>query len=297
MPELPEVCAYIEALRPRILGQPLLAARIAGPSLLRTFEPPLQSLRGLRAVRLHRLGKRIALEMERDHWLVLHLMVAGRLHWRQSPGAKIPAKRGLAALDFPSGTLLITEAGSRRRASLHAVRGKRAADALHRHGLEVLEASPGEFRSAMLRRNRTLKRALTDPAVCSGIGNAYSDEILHRARLSPVALTRSLGEDRLERLYNAARHVLSEWTRRLCSEARERFPARVSAFRDGMAVHGRYGQPCPRCGAPVQRVRYASRETNYCAACQTGGRLLRDRALSRLLRANWPRKLADLPDA
>lgn len=294
MPELPDVCAYIEALGPRVVGQPLHGIRIAGPSLLRTVEPPLERFAGMRVTRLHRLGKRIALEMEQEHWLVVHLMVAGRLHWRQRPGAKIPRRRGLAALDFPKGTLLLTEAGTKRRASLHAVVGRQAADALHRHGLEVLQASLEEFRAAIVARNRTLKRALTDPSICSGIGNAYSDEILHRARLSPLALTRSLGAESVERLYSAARSVLQEWTRRLCAEARERFPERVTAFREGMAVHGRFRQPCPVCGAPVQRIRHASSEVNYCARCQTGGKLLRDRALSRLLRSDWPRSLDDL---
>lgn len=295
MPELPDICAYIEALGRRVAGRRLDRCRIAAPSLLRTVDPPLERFAGRRVLRLHRLGKRIALEFEREHWLVIHLMVAGRLYWRKRQPATLRAKRVLAALDFSHGTLLLTEAGSRRRATLHAVVGRKAADALHRHGLEVMEASLAEFRAAILAQNRTLKRALTDPSICSGIGNAYSDEILHCAKLSPLALTRNLDEAEIERLYRATRAVLTEWTERLCAEARERFPVRVSAFREGMAVHGRFRKPCPDCGAPVQRIRRASSEVNYCARCQTGGRLLRDRSLSLLLRADWPRSIDDLP--
>ena len=249
-----------------------------------------------RVLQFLRLGKRIALGLEGDYWLVLHLMIAGRLHWREQPDAKLPGRRGLAAFDFPHGTLLLTEAGSKRRASLHVARGRTALAALHRGGLEVLDATVGEFRDAMLRGNRTLKRALTDPSVCSGIGNAYSDEILHRARLSPVTLTSRLSEAELDRLFAAARAVLEEWTQRLSKDVREHFPEKVTAFREGMAVHGRYGQPCPDCAAPVQRIRYAANETNYCARCQTGGKLLKDRALSRLLRSDWPRSLDELSD-
>lgn len=297
LPELPDIEAYIEALRPRTKGQRLLGIRIASPLLLRTVEPAPETCCDRQVRRFRRLGKRIAIGLEDDYWLVLHLMIAGRLHWRDQPAAKLPAKRGLAAFDFPNGTLLLTEAGSKRRASLHVARGSETLDALHRGGLEVLEASPPEFADAMRRRNRTLKRALTDPSICSGIGNAYSDEILHRARLSPVALTQSLDEAEIERLREATRAVLTEWKERLCGEARERFPDKVTAFRDGMAVHGRYRQACPDCGAPVQRIRYAANETNYCARCQTGGKLLKDRALSRLLRSDWPRSLDELSDA
>ena len=297
VPELPDIAAYIEALRPRVKGRRLRAIRIASPLLLRTVEPAPETCRDKRVQRFRRLGKRIAIGLEGDYWLVLHLMIAGRLHWRDQPAAKLPGKRGLAAFDFPNGTLLLTEAGSKRRASLHVTHGSDTLDALHRGGLEVLEASSAEFGDAMRRRNRTLKRALTDPSICSGIGNAYSDEILHRARLSPVALTASLDEAQLQRLFAAARTVLNEWTERLCAEACERFPEKVTAFRDGMAVHGKYRQPCPDCGAPVQRIRYAANETNYCARCQTDGKLLKDRALSRLLRGDWPRSLDELSDS
>ncbi|MYB52415.1 MAG: formamidopyrimidine-DNA glycosylase [Acidobacteriia bacterium] len=297
MPELPDIAAYIEALKPRIKGRRLRAIRIASPLLLRTVEPAPETCRDKQVQRFRRLGKRIAIGLEDDYWLVLHLMIAGRLHWRDQPAAKLPGKRGLAAFDFPNGTLLLTEAGSKRRASLHVTHGAGTLDALHRGGLEVLEASAAQFGDAMRRRNRTLKRALTDPSICSGIGNAYSDEILHRARLSPVALTGSLDEGQIQRLFAAARAVLNEWTERLCGEACERFPEKVTAFRDGMAVHGRYRQPCPDCGAPVQRIRYAANETNYCARCQTDGKLLKDRALSRLLRDDWPRSLDELSNA
>ena len=297
MPELPDIAAYIVALEARVKGRRLRGVRIASPLLLRTVEPSPEDCADRQVQQFRRLGKRIALGLEGDHWLVLHLMVAGRLHWRDQPAAKLPAKRGLAALDFSNGTLLLTEAGSKRRASLHITRGSTTLDTLHRGGLEVLEASLAEFGEAMRRGNRTLKRALTDPSICSGIGNAYSDEILHRARLSPVALTARLAEAEIQRLFTAAQAVLSEWTERLCEDARGRFPEKVTAFRDGMAVHGRYRQPCPDCGAPVQRIRYAANETNYCARCQTGGKLLKDRALSRLLRGDWPRSLDELSDS
>lgn len=296
MPELPDIVVYLEALRARIQGRELAGIRITSPLLLRTASPPVEDCAGRRVRSLRRLGKRIAIGLEGDFWLVLHLMVAGRLHWRP-PGAKLPGRRGLAAFDFPEGTLVLTEAGSKRRASLHVVRGAAGLDALHRHGLEVLDASLGEFRDAVLAQNRTVKRALTDPSVCSGIGNAYSDEILHRARISPLALTGRLSDEEVERLYRGIRAVLSEWVARLRAEAGERFPEKVTAFREGMAVHGRYRLPCPDCGAPVQRIRYASNETNYCARCQTGGKLLADRALSRLLRADWPRSLEELSDS
>lgn len=295
MPELPDIVVYIEALETRIAGHRLAGVRIASPLLLRTVEPPLTDCVGKRVRSLERLGKRIAIGFEGDLWLVLHLMVAGRLHWRP-PAAKLPGRRGLAAFDFPHGTLILTEAGSKKRASLHVARN---ADlpSLHRHGLEVLEASIDQFRSAIRAKSRTLKRALTDPSVCSGIGNAYSDEILHRARLSPLALTSRLDDSEVERLYQATCAVLDEWIERLRSLANDGFPENVTAFRDGMTVHGRYRQPCPDCKSPVQRIRYASNETNYCARCQTGGRLLADRALSRLLRSDWPRSLEDLSNS
>ncbi len=296
MPELPDIVVYIEALNARIRGQPLRQARIAGPLLLRTVDPPLESCYGKCVQSFRRLGKRIAIGLEDSNWLVLHLMIAGRLHWRQ-PGAKLAAKRGLAAFDFPCGTLLLIEAGSTKRASLHVVRGEDGLRALQRGGVEVLDASLAEFAAALGAQNRTLKRALTDPRICSGIGNAYADEILHRAKLSPLALTCKLTSSEVERLYAAAREVLTQWLAYLRAQARERFPEKVTAFRDGMAVHGRYRQPCPDCGAPVQRIRYASNETNYCARCQTGGRLLADRSLSRLLRSDWPRSLEDLSNS
>ena len=296
MPELPDIVVYIEALESRLLGEPLEGVRVAGPLLLRTVDPPLEACIGRAVTRFRRLGKRIAFGLEGDLWLVLHLMIAGRLQWRP-PGAKHPGKRGLAAFDFPRGTLLLTEAGSKKRAALHVVRGEAGLDRLHRGGLEVLEEPAGRFREAIRARNRTVKRALTDPSVCSGIGNAYSDEILHRARLSPVALTGRLDAEEVDRLFEATRAVLSEWTDRLRAECAGAFPAKVTAFRDGMAVHGRYGKPCPDCGSPVQRIRYASNETNYCARCQTGGRLLADRALSRLLRSDWPRSLEELSNS
>ena len=295
MPELPDIVVYIEALEARVSGQRLAGVRIASPLLLRTVDPPPADCVGKRVRSLQRLGKRIALGFEDDLWLVLHLMIAGRLHWRP-PAAKLPGRRGLAAFDFPHGTLLLTEAGSKKRASLHVARGSELSN-LHRHGLEVLDASFGQFRAAMRAKNRTLKRALTDPSVCSGIGNAYSDEILHRAGLSPLALTDGLDDAEMVRLYEAARVVLGEWIERLRAEASDGFPEKVTAFREGMAVHGRYRQPCPKCEAPVQRIRYASNETNYCARCQTGGRLLADRALSRLLRSDWPRSLEELSNS
>ena len=296
MPELPDITIYIEALETRISGQTLLKARIVGPALLRTFDPPLRSCVGKRVRRIRRLGKRIAIGFEDELWIVLHLMIAGRLRWRPNR-APIPRKSGLAAFDFRNGTLILTEAGSKKRASMHVTLGESSLDRLHRSGLEVQDASLGEFRKAIRTRNRTAKRALTDPSVLSGIGNAYSDEILHRARLSPLALTRRMADSEIERLYNSTREVLTEWVERLRDESRGRFPEKVTAFRKGMAVHGRYKRPCPDCGSPVQRIRYASNETNYCARCQTGGRLLADRALSRLLRSDRPRTLADLSDS
>ena len=295
MPELPDITVYIEALERRLVGAPLEGVRLASPFLLRTVEPPLTAVEGRRVAGLRRLGKRIAIAFEGDLWLVLHLMIAGRLHWRAA-GAKLPGKRGLAAFDFAPGTLVLTEAGSRKRASLHVVRGE---GELRRHdpgGLEVLEEGLEAFRAALTGESHTLKRALTDPRRLSGIGNAYSDEILHRARLSPVALTTRLSGEEIERLYRATRETLELWTERLRAAAGDGFPEKVTAFRAGMAVHGRYGEPCPECGAPVQRIRYAANETNYCARCQTGGKLLADRALSRLLKKDWPRTLEALEE-
>ncbi len=293
MPELPDVTVYIEALESRILGQTLERIRLASPFLLRTVDPPLASTHGRKVLALRRVGKRIAIGLENDLWLVLHLMIAGRLHWRER-GAKLARKNTPAAFDFTNGTLVLTEAGSQKRASLHLVRGAEGLGTLDAGGIEVLGSGLAAFSAALTSANHTLKRALTDPHLFSGIGNAYSDEILHRARLSPVALTQKLAPEQIQRLYDAVQAVLTEWIERLRTEARGQFPEKVTAFREGMAVHGRYGQPCPVCGAKVQRIRYASNETNYCARCQTGGKLLADRALSRLLREDWPRTLEEL---
>jgi formamidopyrimidine-DNA glycosylase len=295
MPELPDVVAYIEALRPRVVGARLEAIRLLHPFVLRSVEPPITDVVGRSVVGLRRLGKRLVLELEGEYFVVLHLMIAGRLHWK-APGARGPGRIGLAALDFPTGTLILTEAGSKRRAGLHLVRGATALAEHDRGGLEVLDADLPAFRTALLGERHTLKRALTDPRLFSGIGNAYSDEILHRARLSPVTLTSQLGEEEIARLFEATRAVLQEWSDRLSRDAAERFPEGVTAFREGMAVHGRFGKPCPVCGASVQRIVYVDNETNYCANCQTGGRLLADRALSRLLRADWPRTLEELEE-
>ena len=296
MPELPDVTIYIETIAPRVVGQPLEAIRLASPFVLRSVDPPVAEVVGRRVIGLRRLGKRIVFAFEGELFLVLHLMVAGRLRWRP-PGAKPAAgKLGLAAFEFPAGTLLLTEAGSKKRTSLAVVAGE-AALALHDPGgLEVLSASFEEFFAVLTRENHTLKRALTDPHLFSGIGNAYSDEILHRARLSPVTLTRALDDAALQRLHAATREVLLEWTERLRDEASKAggWPKKVTAFHPEMAVHGRYGQPCPVCGAPVQRIVHADNETNYCARCQTGGKLLADRALSRLLKASWPKTIDDL---
>ena len=288
MPELPDITIYIEALEKRILGQTLESMRIVSPFLLRTATPPLGSAAGKKPLRLRRVGKRICIGLEGDLWLVLHLMIAGRLHWR-ARGVKISPPRGLAAFDFPVGSLLWTEAGSQKRASLHVVSGEAGLRELDPGGIEVLESDSSEFAAVLLSANHTLKRALTDPRLFSGIGNAYSDEILFEARLSPLALTQKLAAPEIRRLWEATRTTLTRWTERLRREAGGGFPRNVTAFREGMAVHGRYKQPCPRCGAKVQRIRYASNETNYCPACQTGGKLLADRALSRLLREDWPR--------
>ncbi len=295
MPELPDIVVYVEHLERRLLGTAFVGARIRSPNLLRTAEPPLASAAGRHVTGVRRMGKRIVIGLEGDLALVLHLRIAGRLRWRE-PGTPLPGRVGLAALDFASGTLLVTEAATRQRASLHLVAGERALAALDPGGLEVLEAAPAAFRTALAREDHTLKRALTDPRLFSGIGNAFSDEILHRARLSPLARTRQLDEDEVARLYHAARDVLETWTARLRREAGADFPEKVTAFREGMAVHGRWRQPCPDCGAPVQRIVYAENETNYCARCQTGGRLLADRALSRLLKDDWPRTLEELEE-
>ena len=293
LPELPDIVVYIEALEQRVLAQRLARVRITSPFLLRTAEPPLDDVRDKLVLEIRRCGKRIALGLEDDLWLLLHLMIAGRLHWRDA-GAKLAGRNALAAFDFPDGTLVLNEAGSKKRASVHVFGGK---DALRMHdpgGVEVLEADFPAFSAALTSRNHTLKRALTDPRLLSGIGNAYSDEILHRARLSPLALTQKLAPTEMRRLYEAAQQVLKLWIDRLRAEAGGGFPRKVTAFRDGMAVHGRYGKPCPDCGAPIQRIRYAENETNYCPPCQTAGRLLADRALSRLLKKDWPRTLEEL---
>jgi formamidopyrimidine-DNA glycosylase len=293
VPELPDVAVYIEALEQRIAGQTLEAVRVRGPFLLRTVKPPLESASGRRVERLQRVGKRIAIGLEGDLWLVLHLMIAGRLHWRKQ-GAALSGKQMLGAFDFPNGTLVLTEAGSERRAGLHVVQGEGGMRELHAGGLEPLEATYDEFARALRSANHTLKRALTDPRLFSGIGNAYSDEILHAARLSPVALTQRLTDDEAARLFQATRQTLLLWIERLRAEAGGKFPEKVTAFRKDMAVHGRYKLPCPSCGTAVQRIRYASNETNYCPRCQTGGRLLADRSLSRLLREDWPRRIDDI---
>ncbi len=293
MPELPDVSVYVEALEKRLLGQPLLKVRLTSPFVLRTFDPPPSELEGKPIKSIRRLGKRIVLQFDGELFLIIHLMIAGRFRWL-APGAKVPGKLGLAALDFPNGTLVLTEAGSKKRASMHIVRGVEAVRAHDPGGIEVLEATLEEFAAALTRERHTLKRTLTDPHVFSGIGNAYSDEILHRARLSPVQLTTNLDAAEIERLWRATRETLIGWTERLRADAGDGFPEKVTAFRDGMAVHGRYGKPCPDCGTPVQRIVYADNETNYCARCQTEGRLLADRALSRLLHSDWPKSIDDL---
>ena len=290
MPELPDIALYLDALAARVVGKPLERLRIASPFLLRTADPPVADLVG-RAIRdVRRLGKRIVLALEDDYFVVLHLMIAGRLHWKPA-GAPIPRRAGLAAFDFPNGTVLLTEAGTKHRASLHILRGAAALAAHDPGGLDVLAATLEQFRSALTRESHTLKRALTDPHLLDGIGNAYSDEILHAARLSPLRLTGRITPEESERLFHAVRHTLSSWMARLRAETGEAFPEKVTAFRDGMAVHGRFRQPCPVCGSPVQRIRYAENEANYCATCQTGGRLLADRSLSRILKQDWPRSL------
>jgi formamidopyrimidine-DNA glycosylase len=293
MPELPDILLYLRALEPRIVGHPVTSVRLANPFLLRSIDPPLSAVEGRTVTGLARLGKRIVMELEGDLFLVFHLMIAGRFRWKP-PGTKIPGKVGLFALDFAHGTLILTEAGTKRQASLHVVQGRPGLAQHDRGGLEIEGASLAGFTAALQRDNHTLKRALTDPHLFSGIGNAYSDEILHAARLSPFKQTGSLSDDEVRRLYEATRLTLMQWTTRLQEDAAGEFPEKVTAFREGMAVHGRYGQPCPDCGAPVQRIVYASNEANYCANCQTGGRLLADRSLSRLLREDWPKTLDDL---
>jgi formamidopyrimidine-DNA glycosylase len=293
MPELPDITAYIAALEPRIAGRPLLRVRLANPFLLRTADPPIAEAEGRTVRELRRIGKRIAIGLDGDLWLVLHLMIAGRLHWRP-PDTKLAGRNALAAFDFPDGSLVLTEAGSKRRASLHLVRGEASLQALDPGGIDVFASDLDAFRTALTAENRTLKRALTDPRILSGIGNAYSDEILHAARLSPIKLTRALDAAEWQRLFTATRETLQLWIDRLRAEADSAFPEKVTAFRDDMAVHGRYGKPCPACGAPIQRIRYADNETNYCPACQTDGKLLADRSLSRLLGSDWPRTLDEL---
>ena len=293
MPELPDIVLYLEALAPRVLNQPLERVRIGNPFLVRTPTPPIADAEGRRVVGLHRMGKRIVFVMEGDLFLVLHLMIAGRLRWRDR-GAAIPGKVGLAAFDFPTGTAILTEQGSKRQASLHVIAGSRNLAALDPGGLEVLGSTLNEFAEQLTRERHTLKRALTDPHIFSGIGNAYSDEILHAARLSPMKLTDSLTDAELERLHDATIETLEKWVERLRDEAAGAFPETVTAFREGMAVHGRYRQPCPVCGSPVQRIVYATSEANYCASCQTGGKLLSDRALARLLKDDWPKTLDEM---
>lgn len=293
MPELPDILAYLEALRPRVVGEPIERARILSPFVLRTVEPAFSEVEGKRVAALDRLGKRIVLTLEGDLRIVIHLMIAGRLRWRARDG-KLFGRITLAAFDFPAGTLALTEAGTKRRASIHLARGEAALDPFRRGGLNVLEITQDEFAERLRSESHTLKRALTDPRLFDGIGNAYSDEILHRARLSPLQLTRRLDDEGVAQLYESIQATLREWIDRLRAEARAAFPEKVTAFREGMAVHGRFQQPCPVCGAPVQRIRYADNETNYCARCQTGGRLLADRAMSRLLKEDWPRTLEEL---
>ena len=295
MPELPDVVVYLEALERRILGRRLEGIRLASPFVLRTVDPPPSVAAGRRVLLLRRMGKRLVWGLEGDLFIVIHLMIAGRLRWA-APGAKPPGKIGLAAFDFEEGTLVLTEAGSKRRASLHLVVGESALAAFDRGGLEPLEAEESDFVRRLRLENHTLKRALTDPRLFSGIGNAYSDEILHRARLSPLRLTSRLSDDEAARLYRATRSVLVEWTDRLRLESGGGLPEKVTAFRDGMAAHGRFRRPCPECGTPIQRIRYAENETNYCPLCQTEGRLLADRGLSRLLREDWPRSLEELEE-
>src|SRR3984957_14586561 len=293
MPELPDINAYISALEPRIVGQPVKLVRLASPFLLRTAQPPLTSLEGRVVRELRRIGKRIAIGVEGDLWLVLHLMIAGRLHWRTA-GSRLAGRKSLAGFDFPYGSLVLTEAGTKHRASLHLLSGEEGLRSVNPGGIEIFTSNLSSFREALTAENRTLKRALTDPRTVSGVGNAYSDEILHAAQLSPITLTHKLKPDEWKRLFTATRDTLKLWMDRLGAEAEVGFPEKVTAFRKGMTVHGRYGELCPRCGEKIQRIRYADNETNYCARCQTGGRVLADRSLSRLLRSDWPRTLEEL---
>lgn len=293
MPELPDIAAYLHALEPRILSQPLEGVRLASPFLLRTVEPPLPEVQGRVVRELRRVGKRIAIGLEGEYWLVLHLMIAGRLHWKPA-GVRLAGRQNLAAFDFPQGSLTLTEAGTKRRASLHVVRGEDALQALNPGGIDIFTADASSFRAALSAENHTLKRALTDPRIVDGVGNAYSDEILHAAKLSPLAHTNKLTDEEWDRLFTAARETLQFWVDRLEREADRDFPEKVTAFRPDMDVHGRYAKPCPRCGERILRIRYADNETNYCANCQTGGKVLADRGLSRLLGSDWPRTLEEL---
>lgn len=293
MPELPEIEAYIAALEPRIVGETLYRVRVASPSLLRTYDPPAEVAAGRKVMGIQRLGKRLVLALDGELFLVLHLMVAGRLKWVE-PGKAIPRKYGQAAFDFTDGTLLLTEAGARRRASLHVIAGREGLDALDPGGIEIAGATTTEFKEALLAERHTLKRSLTDARFISGIGGAFADEILHRAGLSPLQMNTNLGDDAIERLHHAAREILAEWTRKRIDQTGDGFPEKVTAFHPDMAVHGKYGEPCPVCGAPVQRIVYASRETNYCPGCQTGGKILADRSMSRLLKDDWPATIDEL---
>jgi formamidopyrimidine-DNA glycosylase len=293
MPELPDIAAYLHALEPRIVGKPLVHVRLASPFLLRTVKPPLSDVEGSRVRELRRIGKRIAIGFDNDLWIVLHLMIAGRLHWRPCD-AKLGGRNNLAAFDFADGSLVLTEAGSKRRASLHVLAGEDDLRSIDPGGIEIFASDLDSFRKALTAENRTLKRALTDPRIVSGIGNAYSDEILHAAQLSPITQTHKLKPEEWEKLYDATRRTMQLWIDRLNAEADRAFPEKVTAFRKDMAVHGRFGEPCPRCGEKVQRIRYADNETNYCARCQTGGKVLADRSLSRLLGSDWPRTLDEL---
>ena len=293
MPELPDISAYITALEPRIVGEPIEHVRLASPFLLRTVHPTIASVEGRKVIKLLRIGKRIAIGAEGDLWLVIHLMIAGRLHWRTT-AAKLGGRNNLAAFDFPNGSLLLTEAGAKRRASLHVFKGEESLQSIDPGGIDIFTNDIVSFQTALTAENHTLKRALTDPRILSGIGNAYSDEILHAAQLSPVMHTRKLNPAEWQRLFAATRSTLQRWINQLQAEARTTFPEKVTAFRKDMAVHGRYNQPCPRCGDPIQRIRYADNETNYCARCQTGGKVLADRSLSRLLGSDWPRTLEEL---
>ncbi|HEX2722702.1 MAG TPA: DNA-formamidopyrimidine glycosylase family protein [Gemmatimonadaceae bacterium] len=293
MPELPDVAVYVESIAAKCVGRKIERVRIGSPFIVRSVDPPIYEIEGTTVREVRRIGKRIAIGVDEELWIVIHLMIAGRFRWLKT-GAKIPGRLGLAALDFDNGSLILTEAGTRRRASITLLRGEEALGELHRGGVEPLEIDEETFARQLTRENHTLKRSFTDPRLFSGIGNAYSDEIFHRARISPIKLTSRLTRDEITRLFDATRETLTEWTRRLRAEAKGEFPAKVTAFHDEMAVHGRYGKPCPVCGSPVQRIRYASNETNYCARCQTEGKLLADRALSRLLKQDWPSSIDEL---